>query len=251
MTTPVAFTYPTLRRVTLFAPHADDDVISMGWIASLHSSVGRRLRFVLGSDGASTTAIKPINGDTLNSWWGRMHDPEREGYARLTPADIALARDEEFLDSCRQLGALPEEIHLERELRVTSPTVDDATKILLKHRELDPDSGMYTMHWEDSDPTHAAFGEALLELRLASPSDWSDVRWMVRESQAGTIAGAQQYAVPGDKYASCKLMVQKAAKCYESWAPRKGRYAVGYHSVGHSLFPGVVAGNPNWIVKPS
>lgn len=250
MTTPAVFPYPTLRRVTLFVPHADDDVISMGWIASLHSSVGRRLKCVLGSTGATTTAIKPINGDTLNSWWGRMHDPKREGYARLTPADIALARDEEFQDSCAQLGALPEEIHLERELRVDSPDVDDATKILLKHRELDPDSGMYTMHWEDSDQTHRAFGEALLELRNASPSDWSDVRWIVRESQAGTIAGAQQYAVPGDKYASCKVMVQKAAQCYESWSPRQGRFAVGYHSVGHSLFPGVVAGNPNWIVRP-
>lgn len=251
MTTPVVDPMTaTGRRVYFVAPHADDDTISMGWAASHHAREKRRLSFVLGSTGATTGALDDINGDVDSAWWGGRHFPDREEYERLTPAGIALARDAEFMDACALLGAVPGEIHLERELRVDSPDVDDARKILLKYRELDPDAGFYTMHWLDSDQTHRAFGEALLDLHTESPADWLDVRWMVRESQAGTIAGAQQYPVPATQYAACKIMIQQAARAYSAWAPQQGRFAVGYHSVGRSLFPGVVAGNPNWIVRP-
>ncbi len=247
---------PTGRRVYYVAPHSDDDLLMMGQISAHHALAARRVSFVLGSPGATTTAINALNGTVANGWWGGRHDPAREGYAPLTQADIVVSRDAEFRDSAALLGALPEEVHINDDLRHDLPTIGQARALLEHYHSLDPTAGFYTMHWDDIDPTHAMYGLALRQLRLEDPLAWADVRWVVRPEQATAPVGdpdripAAQYTVPGPYVNDAKLMVRQAARAYSAWAPRQGRFAVGYHSVGLSLFPGVVAGDPNWIVHP-
>jgi len=242
---------PTGRRVYFLSPHADDDCLSMGQVAWYHARVGRRVSFILGAPGRTTTAIDSINGLTANSWWGGTHDLAREGYATLTPDDIVASRDAEFMDSAALLGAVPGEIHLNTALRHDSPTIDQAKAVLQYFHDLDPAAGMYTMHWQDVDPTHSMYGLALKQLREANPAAWPDVRWLVRESQAlsGEIP-CDQYVIPAQYAEETKIAVRQSARAYSCWAPLQGRFAVGYHSVGTSLFPSVASGNPNWIVHP-
>lgn len=258
MTVPV----PTGRRVFFIAPHQDDETISMGQIIAHHALVGRRCSAVIGSMGETTTAIHSINGTVSNGWWGGKHDLALEGYEPLTQEHVGIARDLEFIQAAGALGVLPEEVRIPSAPRISSSVtpadyVATATAVLLELKAIDPTAGFYTMHRLDIDPMHAAYGQALLNLYNADPVAWNDVRWVVRQAQAVSPLSdpdhivAEQYAVPGDKIAEAKLMVRHAARAYEAWAPRAARYAVGYHSVGLSLWPDVVAGNPNWIVRPS
>lgn len=251
MTTPVANPVPvaTGRDVLFVSGHADDERLMKGWALAHHVLAGRTVHQELATDGSTTAALGMINGETASGWWGGYHYPEREGYELLTPQDIADARDLEYISSGHQFGIPPERIHLNKEYRGSTINVDEATALLLRRRETAPDAGIYTHHWDDIDDTHAALGEALLELHLNSPSDWWDVRWMVRPEQVGEIAGAMQYGIPGQYADAARLLMTKGARCYSAWAPRQGRYAVGYHSVGLSLFSKILE-RPNYFVKP-
>lgn len=251
----------TGRRVFFVTPHQDDETLSMGLIIGHHSLAGRRTSVVVGSKGETTTAINPINGTVSNGWWGGTHDLTCEGRLPITQAEVGYARDAECEDASRLLGVLPEEFRIPFQPRISaaippSDYVVTAKNVLQEIRDLDPAAGVYTMHWNDIDPIHAAYGQALKELHDASPSAWTDIRWVVREAQATSPVGdpdhivAEQYVVPGPYLAEAKLMVKHACRAYSSWAPEAGRYAVGYHSVGLSYFPGAEAGNPNWIVRP-
>ena len=257
MTVPI----PNGRRVFFVSPHQDDETLSMGQIIAHHALVGRRCSTVIGSKGETTTAINAINGTAANGWWGGTHNLTFEGRQPVTQEQIGDARDDEFTDASGQLGVLPSETRIPNAPRISaaiSPAdyVATAKEVLKELRSLDPAAGVYTMHWQDIDPMHAAYGQALKELHDADPAAWSDIRWVVREAQATAPVGdpdhipAEQYVVPATYLNEAKLMVQHAAKCYAAWAPHTGRYAVGYHSVGVSLWPGAVAGNPNWIVRP-
>lgn len=251
--------FPTGRRVFFITPHQDDETISMGLIISHHSLAGRRTSVVPGAKGETTTAINAINGTTANGWWGGTHNLTFEDRTPVTTADIGDCRDRELMDACAQLGVLASEVYFPVAPRISAaiPPADyvaTATAVIQEIRALDPAAGIYTMHWDDIDPQHAAYGQALKNLHDANPAAYSDIRWVVRESQA-TETGpdhipAEQYIVPGTYLSEAKLMVQHAARAYQAWAPHEQRYAVGYHSVGVSLWPGVVAGNPNWIVRP-
>ncbi|MDQ0943263.1 PIG-L family deacetylase [Streptomyces sp. V1I1] len=251
MTTPAADPIPlaTGRDVDFVTGHQDDELVMMGWAFVHHVLAGRRANLLLGTDGSTTSALRMVNGELASGWWGGFHYPEREGYERLTPQDMAEARDLEYLGSGAEVGLSTDRIHLNLEYRGPNIDEDQATALLLRRREQAPDAGVYTHHWLDIDPNHAALGTALKELHTQSPSDWSDVRWMVRPEQIGQIAGAQQYGVPGTYYDGAKVLLTKAARHYASWAPRQGRVAAGYHGVGLSLFSKLLT-QPNYFVKP-
>lgn len=252
MATPVSddpIPLATGRDVDFVTGHQDDELLMMGWALTHHVLAGRRANLVLASDGSTSAALGMLRGETSSGWWGGKHYPAREGYALLTPADLSAARDLEYIGSGMECGLPLERIHLNVDTRGPGINVDQARALLLARREQAPDAGVYTHHWDDIDPTHAALGEALLELHTESPSDWPDVRWMVRPEQIGDITGALQYGVPGTYYDRAKVLLTKAARHYASWAPRQGRFGAGYHSVGLSLFSKLLT-QPNYYVKP-
>ena len=251
MTTPVADPIPVAigRDVDFVSAHADDERLMKGWVIAHHVLAQRPVHLILATDGSTTSALGMLNGEAASGWWGGYHNPEREGYQPLTPQDISDARDREYISSGRQFGLPLERIHLNKEHRGPDLNVDQATALLLRRREQSPDAGVYTHHWDDIDDSHAALGEALLELHLASPLDWPDVRWMVRPEQVGTTAGATQYGIPGQYADDARLLMTRGTRCYAAWAPSQGRYAVGYHSVGLSLFAKIME-RPNYFVKP-
>lgn len=241
MTTAVADPYAipasTGRGVDFFSGHQDDEVVIKGKALAHHVYAGRPVDLHLATTGETTAALRMLRGELSSGWWGGYHHPEREGYGLLTPQDIADARDREYIGSGLQHGIPLERIHLNKEYRGPTLDVDQAMNMLVRRREQAPDSGIYTHHWDDIDETHAALGTALKELHDKSPTDWSDVRWMVRPEQVGEIPGAVPYGVPASYADRVKALMTKAARCYAAWAPAEGRFAVGYHSVGLSLFP--------------
>lgn len=231
-----------------YEPHQDDLSLWFPQGVSHHVLAGREVHIVSASDGSTSAILKAINGQESNGWWGGYHYPAREQYpAPLSPADFAQARDRELLQASVQLGVRQENVHLELDWRGSTITVAQAESLIRRYEDLYPGAGHYTMHWADPDPTHAALGTALRNLALYESETFKDCRWVVRSSQAGTVAGAVEYVVPAALKAQTFHMARCAAKSFGAWAPPE-RYAIGQHSVP-SDFAGVGQGRPEWIVK--
>lgn len=241
---------PTGRPFTFYTPHQDDETLFAGQIIAHHAMAGREVHIVLATDGSTTGVRDMVNGVRVSGWWGGYHYPYSEGYEDLAPlsaADMAAARDRELAAAAGELGVRPANLHLRQDVRVTNLTAADAVDLIIEYANLLPGTGHYAMHWEDTDPNHAALGAALRDLYLSGDPRFSDARWVVRYSQQATLGEPYVISDPTTSD-NAKFMAKKAALAYRSWAPRQGLFAVGYHSVS-SQFAYVESGAPNYIVK--
>lgn len=239
---------PTGRPVIFYTPHQDDETLFMGQAIAHHALAGRDVHVVLASDGSTSRMRDALNGLEVNGWWGGSHYPAREFYSLLSQTDFGEARDRELVAACGQLGAQPGNVHLEVGTRGSSISVPEADALIRRYDDLYPDAGHYTMHWDDTDPTHSALGTALRQMALSEPGKFNDCRWMVRTDQIAS-SGSVPYALPSATAASIKQMARRAGWCYRSWAPQQGMFAIGYHSVGPSYFDEVERGDLNHVVK--
>lgn len=246
------------RPIIFYAPHQDDFLLFGGRIGAHHAlpEVNRRLIVVTGTDGSTTSVRRKLNGEISSAYWQGTHSPAGEGYSPLTEADIAAVRDREEVNADMVLGASRSDIHTQWSVphqggyaaRGANITVEVAESLIKHFEGLYPDAGHYTMWPGDQDPNHAALGQALLNLHEADPVKYGDVRWLVRPSEK-VAAGALTYSVPSDLDSTVDIKVRRACRAYDTWAPHEGMFAVGYHSV-QSLFQAVVAGEPNYYLKP-
>ncbi|MEV1063369.1 PIG-L family deacetylase [Streptomyces sp. NPDC050263] len=247
-TDPVPAT-PTGRPWIWYEPHQDDLALWFPKGAAHHALAGRDTHLVSATDGSTSVIRAALNGEADNGWWGGYHYPAREGIpAPLSPDDFAAGRDRELLHAAPQLGIRRANVHLELGTRGAAITVAQAEALIRRYEDLYPGAGHYTMHWLDTDPTHAALGQALRNLALSEPGTFADCRWVVRTSQAATIPGAVEYVVPAALQAQAFHMARSSAKCFGAWAPEQGMYAIGQHSVPAD-FAAVGAGRSEWIVK--
>lgn len=233
-----------------FEPHQDDALLWAGQIAAHHGLVGRELHIVSASDGSASKVHGELNGEQASSWWpGSWHYPApgHEGYGPLTLSEFVAARDREMINAYAQLGVTQENIHLELDTRGMTLTVPQATALIRRYADQHPTAGLYTTHWTDPDPEHAALGTALRQLALAEPDKFKDCRWVIRRSQIGTVAGSTEYVVPPAYRAQALRMTKCAAKAFAAWSPPY-TYAIGPHSVSAD-FAAVEAGQANWIVR--
>lgn len=247
------------RPIIFYAPHQDDFLLFGGRIGAHHAlpEVGRRLIVVTGTDGRTTSVRRKLNGELSSAYWQGTHDPVAEGYSLLSETDIAAVRDREEVNADMCLGAVRSDIHLQWSVphqggyaaRGANITVEVAESLIRHFEGLYPDTGHYAMWPGDQDPNHAAMGQALLNLHLADPVRYGDVRWMVRPSEK-VAAGALTYDVPAEYDSIVNTKVRRACRAYDAWAPHEGMFAVGYHSV-QSLFLAVQNGEPNYYLKPT
>lgn len=238
---------PSGRPVVFYTPHADDETLFMGRAIAHHALAGREVHIVLGSAPASTYVRQQINGETTSPFWAGYHVPDVEGHDGLTRDESGTARMAELTGAAGCLGVWPQFVHLPDV--TASITYDYARDLIASYAAALPGTGHYTMWWGDNHAEHAAFGQALRDLRAAQPTTYSDARWMVKPEQA-SAASAAVYAVPASQAATVTRMTQRATLSYRSWAPQQGLFALGYHSVGSSYFDDVERGDPNWMVRP-
>ncbi|WP_228974937.1 hypothetical protein [Streptomyces sp. DH12] len=242
---------PTTRPLIVYAGHQDDAELWSWLIIVHHLLVGRRVIVVLATDGSTSTALPMLAGTRASGWWPKnWHQPDAEGYESPTVTQLVASRDAEMVDSCLQLGIAPEDIRLEAGWREAALTPERARELILRYHQQYPTAGHYTTWWGDTDPAHAALGEALRG--LTRDGTLTDARWVVRRTQAtsaeAVAAGVVQYTTPDDVRVEALRRVRASLECYRAWAPRQGRYAVGYHSVSTEM-EAVRQGAPNWIIR--
>lgn len=231
----------TGRPIIFFTPHQDDETLFMGTVIAHHALVGREVHIVSATDGSTSTIRNTLNGQESSGYWpAGQHYPEREDIPYLDPAAFAAARDEELIDACGELGVADANLHLDWSVplgdgttltRGANISVPQAEELILHFKGLYPTAGHYTMWWGDTDQNHKNLGQALRNLALTTdPARLiTDRKWLVRSGQ--TPAGSRLYTLPTDKADTINGMVRSACMPYSAWAPRAGRYAIGYHSV--------------------
>ncbi|MEV8151354.1 hypothetical protein AB0R11_01600 [Streptomyces fradiae] len=245
---------PAPRPLIVYAGHQDDETLWSWLIIVHHLLVGRRVIVVLATDGSTSSVLSMLHGTRASGWWPpNWHYPApggREGYEPPTVEQLVASRDAEMVDACLQLGIAPQDIRLETDWRQPTLTPDRARELIERYHQEHPDAGHYATWWGDTDPAHAALGDALRG--LVQDGTLTDARWVVRRTQATTpeavAAGVVQYTTPDDVRAEALRRARAAIECYRAWAPRQARYAVGYHSVSTEM-EAVRQGAPNWIIR--
>ncbi len=220
------------NRVLYFAPHQDDELLTMG--LDICESVKKRMdvHVILCADGSKSGVRNVLkNGKTCNKHEGtHCYD--------LTTEEFIRARDREFRGSCLAMGVKPENIHIPEKRAVDgSVSVKQAEDIMMQYLQLlGKDSLVCTISSGNGDKQHRdhkAVGKAAENLvnRNVIPR----CKVFVEPYHYHQICDNAR-GIPVDPYVlkaspATAEKLKKAIASYSLWDPEQKRYAVGYHSV--------------------
>ena len=220
---------PHNQDVIVFAPHQDDEVLSMGAFIRQSVDNGCRVHVVLCTDGSRSWVRTELADGLTCSFHEGSH-----AYS-LSEEEFVSSRDDEFFESCQALGVSPLDVCIDGgRSRDGQLDVDAAKAIISKYLAQYPNAVVCTMSpmvglSQHSD--HRALGNAALE--LYREGSIADLRLFVEPYNVGDFQrcnpglGLGETASSGD--ASALLA---ACDAYSMWNPPANRYAIGYHSVG-------------------
>jgi LmbE family N-acetylglucosaminyl deacetylase len=229
------------KQVVFYAPHPDDELLSFGVIASEYIALGYEVIYVLLTSGATSTAIKLINGELASPGNGTRfvykgtHNPAIAGYAPLTAEDIGRARVTEFKSSAGEMNVTPDRIHTFDLLKENELCAEDVVGAMLGIVALYPQAIHWTMSTIDIHPHHRAAGESL---RLISEGTQLLTGYTISRTTWDALAAERAKAItalPATYFfkpvTDRMLRVRNAALPYNAWNPKAGSFAVGYASV--------------------
>lgn len=220
---------PEKQDVIVFAPHQDDEVLSMGTFIRQSVDNGCRVHVALCTDGSRSWVRTELADGLTCSFHEGSH-----AYS-LSEEEFVSSRDDEFFESCRALGVSPLDVCIDSgRSRDGQLDVDAAKAIISKYLAQYPNAVVCTMSpvvGPSQHADHRALGNAALE--LYREGSIADLRlfvepYNVRDFQrCNPGLGLEETASSGD--ASALLA---ACDAYSMWNPPANRYAIGYHSVG-------------------
>lgn len=231
----------TSLPVVFLLPHQDDELFMAGNIQQALASK-RPVYVVMVTDGANSRARSIINGEddthrsVIDSLQHRRHFPLQEGYQPLTKQTFSEARNKEFFESMQALGVKESNILFANAGDVAGSsapeypndalTPDLATEIVDHFYALLGD-GTYCTVAAELGSINATHGDHfVLREALRRYKGIQDKRFFSEKIGVG-------HAVPLTVH---ELQTKrKALRAYGVWSPRRGRFAVGEHSVA-SLF---------------
>lgn len=224
------------RPAVFYAPHADDECLSMALDIGNELHAGRSVLLVLMTQGGSPWMIDVLNGAVRDDVFGLVHDPVREGYLDgvLTRRTAGASRWREFRSSASALARTSGRVRVSTPALDEGLTVEQARAVVDAVAERLPGASHQTMTWTDPASDHAVCGEALRRARESGAI--TGARWSVSRSYLGhtTDAGIvpeEVVAAGEDVLANARL----SARAYQAWAPTQGLYAYGQHSVPEEI----------------
>lgn len=217
--------------VIYFAPHQDDELLTMGIDACGQiTEANADVHVVLCSDGSRSNMRFRINDGKSCPHHEGIHQYELD-----IPAFVA-ARDREFAASCDALGFCPENVHIlpHRALdgEITVEYAQAQLKAFLSRFPrnvtvctISPFGG------EAQHKDHRNLGQAALN--LYNDGTIRKLRLFIEpycvDSSKKSYPDLQLTEIRAD--AQIKSRILKAIEAYSLWAPDEGRYAIGFHSV--------------------
>lgn len=222
------------RRKTMlyFAPHQDDELLSMGIDICESIRKGYEVHVILCSDGSKSY----VRGLLKNGKGCAKHDGVH--CYELSVEEFIQARDREFRSSCLALGVPEENIHIPEKRAVDGSMFQKDMENLMRVVAADygEDAVVCTLA-PDNGPAqhkdHKTLGRAALNLLKTGVV--RQVRLFVEPYHYDQIAENPRLIPVEPRIleasGSVKKKIQAAIGAYSLWDPSRQRYAVGYHSV--------------------
>ena len=215
------------KKIIYFAPHQDDELLTMGIDICCNVQQGHEVHVVLCTDGSKSNMRKVIaNGKSCSKHHG-LHQYE------LTVEEFIQARDREFMGSCLALGVRPENIHIAKNRDIDGSLNQENAEQIIRHymAQLGKRALVCTMSY-NSGPVqhrdHKTLGQAVHNLLSQGVIDTAKffVEPYHHHQMEDTSHLTTTPALP-----PVTEHLQQAIASYSLWKPEDGRYAVGYHSV--------------------
>jgi LmbE family N-acetylglucosaminyl deacetylase len=197
-----------------YAPHADDEVLSMGSAIMDALDRSKEVHVVLLSKGKASRAINTVNKKL-----------EAEGHTTITPEEFGEARVHEFKAAVKALGLDESNISILDLPDGAIPKENVAEIILKKEREHEK-----VVHhvMSDSDPhsDHAITGQVLRE--LINSEQVQTGRFYIPVQEHDSLPYEKKIKAE-NKNQQDRLL--KALDAYGKWNPSLGSYSIGQISV--------------------
>lgn len=215
-----------------FAPHQDDELLTMG--IDISTSIKKKcdVHVILCTDGSKSIVRKVLNNGKT------CFKHEGPHIYELTPEEFTQARDREFIDSCHALGVPATNVHIP-EIRFIdgSLTISDAESIILHYLDIYGKDSLVCTISANNGPSqhrdHKALGEAAENLLRRGKINQLKLFIEPYHSEQVLKNAYLLKSYPTVKSATSNIQkkIRLAISCYSYWNPDLGRYAIGYHSV--------------------
>lgn len=215
--------------VLYFAPHQDDELLSMGIDIAASVKNGYDVHVIMVTDGSSSNVRLRLGNREFCEQCHTQHVYD------LTKEGFTATRDQELFGSCDALGVKRENVHFPDERIVDGNITLEKAKEIIKGfvESIDPECTVCTIHPnapEAHHKDHRTLGLAVVELYKEGV-----IKHIVTMEEP-YVAVAIDHA-PGEEptvfYAPDDIaqQIEKAVASYFLWDPDNKRYAVGFHSV--------------------
>jgi len=213
-----------MDHIFYFAPHQDDELTNLGVDLCREVTRGSAVHVVLCTDGSASSVKRMLcRGDTC-TWHEGPH------VYSLSHARFVAARDREFTDSCLALGVAPENVLIAPGRAVDGTLTADRAAEILRQALAGYDPAQCEIRATapmpecGQNPDHTAVGQAALRFKRGyRVTLFHEFIFL----PPGGVPGLPVLRPSPEE----RARLNAAAACYRLWAPERGRYAVGYHSV--------------------
>ena len=220
--------------VLAFAPHQDDELLSMGAYLEKAVSAGQEVHAVLCTDGSASW----VKGELKDGGSCAFHSGSH-AYDLTTP-EFVRARDDEHLESCEALGIKGANVHVPLDrAKDGCLTVEAARRVILEYLALYPGATVCVTNpyvGSEQHADHTTLGKAAVS--LYKEGKIKELRLFVEpyliDAFEKTNPGARLRRSSAESETE-KSLLEEATDAYSLWDPARGRYAIGYHSVGNDF----------------
>ena len=220
------------KTMLYFAPHQDDELLTMGIGISTSIKKNHKVHVILCTDGSKSYVRKVLNNGKTCSKHEGAHTYE------LTEEEFTQARDREFFGSCTALGVPSENVHIYENRFVDGTLSAGNAETAIKHYlKLYGDDCVVCTICSNTGPTqhkdHKSLGKAAEN--LLGKKIINELKLFIEPYHANKIIHNPRllpiYPTIEEASPDIQEKLKKAIASYSYWNPQEQRYAVGYHSV--------------------
>ena len=227
-----------------YAPHADDETLSMSAAILEKIREGAAVYVVLLTDGAADETIYFLNGVHKCPIHDRYHNPREEAYQDgvLSIQAFIDARIREFRTAVKSLG-IPDENIAVYSFPDQYLQAEDMRKIVLRNEHderLSQPVYHHTLSYKvDDHHDHLVAGGTLLELYNQHQISTLPT-WYIKRPMWNRVSPDMQIREhTADKDKERGIITETCNSAYKRFEPDIGYYAIGYHSA-HRSFEGIL-----------
>ncbi|MGM0753048.1 MAG: PIG-L family deacetylase [Bacillota bacterium] len=211
-----------------YAPHADDETLSLGPSILRQIDKGNEVAVVLLSHGEASQSIKKINENL-----------QEKNLPPISKEEFGDSRVKEFKKSVEELGINPENVYI-YDLPDGDIKEDEVMAIMKEMNERYPEARHHALSFHDPHRDHAASGAALK--KLVEDGTIQSALYYLPVQEFENLEYDDTYPVPDD----LSDEYTKSLDAYRIWKPDEGFYRIGYTSVESYFVEAGKYGESRW-----